>query len=323
MECFRAIVEKCNNELFKTGEMINTIRYKRRFPHTGFYQKNWGAMNQVNCRTIDLIRSTQHRMRGGGGGVPAPGAGPSSYQPGSSAAAAGSVAGSYGIDNNTLLDIYNANLRFQLSVQNLVLTRTMLSTALDEFINRVAEYESMLSSGAGGASSASGAGGAGGAGGSEQAVSSTTLELPTAQHFDVTSSSATTAAGYGRNSGLSTAAVAARQRREAALSAKLSEIQNNITIIQSFLNQAPMLSCPIRMELHLMDIYDDYDDSVAVHHLLSDQHTVDTVHQIAAHLPPVFHDWNLIASEEVVRHKFHEITQNLRRNGGQPQARQQ
>lgn len=247
LECFRAIVNKCNGELEYTGNMINTIRQKRRFPHTGFYQKNWSAVNQVNCRTIDLIRSVQN-MNG-------------TLRP------------------DSMLDIYQANLRFQLAVQNLVLTRAMLSTSLDEFITRVADYEALIRSSA----------------------------IPVAAASPV----ATYADDDNLVSSTTTDDELSSSSREAALSAKLGEIQSNITVIQSFLNQSPMLSNPIRMELHLMEIYDDFDDSVAVHRLLTDPNALSL---LPNDRQSIYHDWNYIASEEVVKNKFVEVTQNFRNN---------
>jgi hypothetical protein len=234
LQCFHAIVQKCQHELARIGDMIQTIQEKRRYPHTGFYQKNWGAVNQVNCRTIDLIRSVQNMN-----GVLRP---------------------------DAMNDIYQANLRFQLAVQNIVLTRAMLSSALDEFIKRVADYEVLLRGGGGS-----------GRGTSEDAVSSTTPD----------------------------------DDNKSALSSKLAEIQSNITVMQSFLNQSPMLSCPIRMELHLMDIYDNFDDSVAVHHLLTDENALNL---LPSERQPIYHEWERIASEQVVKQKFIEISQNMRGN---------
>lgn len=260
MRCFQAVLDKCNDELVKSGNLIYALRYKRRYPHTGFFQKNWGQLNQMNCRTVDMIKSSQNLN------VP--------------------------LRPRTLLEIHQANVRFQMAVQNLVLTRSMLSTAVDELMAKMSSYNELLLQ-------------------QQQGTTGQNNESDNDSESMVVSSSTTAF----ENPEDSSANAAPSSSIESQLRSKLSEIQMHMNIVQSFLNQLPMLSCPLRMELHLMEIYDNYDDSETVHLLLIDPTTAAAINQNATNrgaVIPVVHDWEEITSESTVRRKFEEITNNLR-----------
>lgn len=260
MECYRAIINKCTEELVKTADLISRIRFKRRYPHTGFYMNNWGRLNQTCYRTVDTLKAV-HNMN-------------NQLRP------------------DIMENIYWANVRFQNSLRHLVMTRALLSASLDQFIARIQEYELLQRREAELAHGS--ADGAERMDESDDGVSSTTVGNP---------SNASTSQN---------------------LADKLLQVQRDIVVIQSFLNQIPAFVALARMEEHWMHIYDEYDDSLVVHQLLTDPSALSLLHATNSRpdgtdrLPPVVHNWDDVVSEEAVKRKFQHIMQSLRnrRNGG-------
>lgn len=264
MECFQRVVLKCNTELLRSSDLVNAVRSKRVYPHTGFYQENWGALNQLNYRVVDTLKSV-HSMN-------------SRLSP------------------ETLKAIYRANIRFQMAVQNTVLTANLLAGALNEFIQRVKEYEQLLLN-------------------TPEVVAERTTN---ADENGVSSSgSVSIVLGSDSNSG-----EVERQLPE-KIRSKLIEVQRNMAILQSFLNQLPAQSMLIELENHMMEIYDNYDDSTIVHHLLSDPAVLSMLNSGGETLPPMVHDWNALTSEELIQRRFQEIGNNMRdRRGGGASTRE-
>lgn len=251
MECFQRVVMKCNTELVRSSDLVNAVRSKRAYPHSGFYQENWGAMNQLNYRVVDTLKSV-HSMN-------------SRLSP------------------ETLSAIYRANIRFQMAVQNTVLTANLLAAALNEFIQRVKEYEQLLLN--------------------NTETETVVAEKVTTVDENGVSSSGTISVEPSGSSG--------KQLPE-KIRSKLIEVQRNMAILQSFLNQLPMQSMLIELENHMMEIYDNYDDSTVVHHLLSDPAALSMLNSGRETLPPILHDWNSLTSEELIQRRFREIGNNMR-----------
>lgn len=268
LQCFKAVLLKCDEELVRAGEVIGKLQGGRMYPHSGYFQQFYGSPGQVNCRTKDKLASIQGAIN--------------RLQPAE------------------MRDIYRANIRFQLSLQHVVLTRHMLTLAVNTFIDKVTDYEMLLAKR--------------GARGSldESSAAPSTTTTPYDDEVAVSSTTINTPASC------PTATELDRQIQESS-----TEVNNKLIMIQMMLNQLPMLMAPLHVELRLMRIYDNYDDSVIVHQLLTNPAALamitpwngggggggNATHQQQQQPPPLMHDWDRLISETAVQNLYRGVGQ--------------
>lgn len=263
IECFSAVLHKCRAQYEWSRGLIEKVRARKQYPHTGFFQQHFGAPDQVNCRTRDLLQNVQSMNTA--------------------------------ITPALMADIYQSNLRFQISIMNLMMTNRMLESSLKDFMDHVNTYESLVyqqyeqqqanqSSGVNETSTV------------ETAVVSTTYT----NDEPVSSSGLVIEEPSGSASSAGSALLQAIRTAGA-------QISRHMKLIPTMLNQIPLLASPLAVELRLMDIYDDYDDSPMMHRLLTDRELLSMVQPAdlgvtaggASRLPPLMHNWDKLLSQNV------------------------
>lgn len=268
IECFSAVLNKCRAQYEWSTDLIEKVRARKQYPHTGFFQQHFGAPDQVNCRTRDLLQNVQSMNTT--------------------------------ITPALMADIYQSNLRFQISIMNLAMTNRMLESSLTDFMEHVNTYESLVyqryEQQQARQSSAM----------NESSVVETTAVVSTTYTNDdepVSSSGLIIEEPSSSSSSLPNDGSSLLR----AIQAAGMQISRHMKLIPTMLNQIPLLANPLAVELRLMDIYDDYDDSPMMHRLLTDRNLISLIQPAdlgvtaggTSRIPPLMHNWDKLLSHNV------------------------
>lgn len=256
----RPILEKCNVALVDGVATLQRLESVHRRPHTSFYQRRFGDINCMNYRTSDTI-SSHYRQRST-------------------------------VQNDTIVDIFKANVRFQAAVKGSIVARHMLIELVDKF-NVALDDLSRL----------------------EQQVTTTTTTTTTSPIATTRNNDAVVAAvteeevrnvrvtaddDLGVSSTVSTAPMDSRSITERIIVRK-RQLERLTRSIQTMINQLVFWCGCLKIELQLLSIYDNYDDSDFVHEFLVQHSNVlqNLCPEGASHA--LQHEWSALTSSEAIR----------------------